>query len=202
MKKALLPFLLVCLLGGCSLELPAQKKDFYRGWVVLPEGDTLYGRVKDRSSGPYGELLKKIRFLPDGKRSRHSYGPNQLQAYAVGNQIFECIPLYEDSEFFRFDYCIDYKRDAVFLKLIAREGPLSWYHWETMDAESSYIDYVPLFHKEGSMQMVRVTQGILGLKKNRLTDYFPACPELKEALENKSLRESGEVFDFLLDHCY
>ena len=47
--------------------------------------------------------------------------------------------------------------------------------------------------------MVRVTQGILGLKRNRLVEYFWDCPDLVMAIEKKKLKEINEVYNFYLE---
>jgi hypothetical protein len=111
------------------------------------------------------------------------------------------MPVREDAEFFRFRYYVDDRYGRVFLKVIARNGPLTWYHWEYIDDESNYVDYIPLFHKRYSPEMVRVTQGILGLKRNRLMEYFQDCPELVFAIDQKALHEINEVYSYYLSHC-
>jgi len=49
--------------------------------------------------------------------------------------------------------------------------------------------------------MVRVTQGILGLKRKRLIEYFWDCPDLVQAIEKKELNEIHEVYNFYLEYC-
>ena len=78
---------------------------------------------------------------------------------------------------------------------------LTYFHWEYVDSESNYLDYTPLFYREGSDEMVRVTQGIRGLKRKRLIEYFWDCPELVQAIEKKELNEIHEVYNFYLEHC-
>lgn len=48
---------------------------------------------------------------------------------------------------------------------------------------------------------VRVTQGVLGLKKKKLMDYFWDCPELVQALEKKELKEIHEVINVYIERC-
>jgi hypothetical protein len=49
--------------------------------------------------------------------------------------------------------------------------------------------------------MVRITQGILGLKRNRLMEYFQDCWDLVEAIREKQLNEIYEVYDFYNNNC-
>jgi hypothetical protein len=49
--------------------------------------------------------------------------------------------------------------------------------------------------------MVRVTQGVLGLKRNKLIRYFSDCPDLVFAIQAKQLNDIDEVFDFYLNRC-
>ncbi len=102
-------------------------------------------------------------------------------------QLFESVRVAEAAEFFRFSYPVNGGKDAVFLKVVTREADLTYFHWEYIDGESSYIDYIPLFYREGSDEMVRVTQGLLGLKRNKLATYFSDCPDLaNSSLPNSS----------------
>jgi hypothetical protein len=87
------------------------------------------------------------------------------------------------------------------LLLVLRNEPLTYYHWEYIDNESNYVDHIPLFYKNPGTEMVRVTQGILGLKRNRLMVYFRDCPDLVNAIENKQLNEITDVCYCYLDHC-
>jgi hypothetical protein len=70
-----------------------------------------------------------------------------------------------------------------------------------LDEESKFVDHIPLFYRTGSNEMVRVTQGILGLKRNRLVEYFRDCPALVQAIEQKELNEIDEVYNFYIEYC-
>lgn len=178
----------------------AQKKDYSQGYVITEEGDTFEGWVKDRSSGTFPKLYTRIHFKPD-RGGKRKYGPDDILAYSANGQLFESVPVVEASEFFRFYYPVNDGNKRVFLKVLAREADLTYFHWEYIDGESSYIDYIPLFYRDGFDEMVRVTQGILGLKRNKLADYFSDCPDLASYILAKQLNESFEVFDFYLDRC-
>jgi len=65
-------------------------------------------------------------------------------------------------------------------------------------------DYLQASRRERSAmldEMVRVTQGILGLKRNRLKEYFQNCPELVDAIEKKEMDEILEVYYFYMNQC-
>ncbi len=49
--------------------------------------------------------------------------------------------------------------------------------------------------------MVRVTQGIMGLKQKRLVEYFNDCPALVKAINNKTLNTAPEVYNFYMNEC-
>ncbi len=189
------------LLCGIVTSIHAQKKDYFWGYVMLSEGDTLKGWVKDRSSGPFMELYPRIRFKAENSLFRKKFGPDEIVAYSVNAQRYESVPLREDPAFFRFDYHINEGNDRVFLRVVSRNKDLTYYHWEFMDADSHFIDHIPLFYRSGSFEMVRVTQGILGLKRNKLATYFSDCPDLVNAIRTKELNGIYEVYDFYLDHC-
>lgn len=193
---------LILLLFACmATSAYAQKKDYYRGYIIQTEGDTLEGWVKDRSSGTFPDLYARIHFRADKARGKRKYGPRDILAYNVYGQLFESVPVYEESEFFRFRYPVGEGYERVFLKVIERNGDLTYYHWEYIDGDSNSIDYIPMFYREGFHEMVRVTQGFLGLKRNKLTAYFSDCPDLVHAIEAKQVKDINEVYNFYVDHC-
>jgi hypothetical protein len=126
------------------------KKDCFKGYVILSEGDTLF---------------------------RKKYIPDEILGYGADAYIYESVPLREDPAFFRFDYYIEEGNERVILKVVSRVKDLTCYHWEYIDDDSHNLDYIRLFYRNGSNEMVRVTQGILGLKRNKLTRYFFDCPD-------------------------
>ncbi len=179
----------------------AQKKGYARGYIINSEGETVEGWVKDRSSGTFIDLYTQIRFKPDNARFKKKYSPAEILGYGVNHQHFESMPLMEESAFFQFRYYLNESKARVFLKVVSRSDDLTYYHWEYVDGESNYLDYTPLFHRIGSEEMVRVTQGIFGLKRDRLIDYFRDCPELVQAIEEKQLKKIHEVFNFYVEKC-
>ena len=179
----------------------AQKKGYSWGYVVYPEGDTLEGWVKDRSSGTFLDLYPQIRFKPGDALLKKKYSPDEILSYSVNAQIYESVPLREETSFFKFNYYVHEGNDRTFLKVVSRNKDLTYYHWEYIEDESNYLDYIPLFYRSGSDVMVRVSQGILGLKRNKLTRYFSDCPDLVHAIQTKELNGIYEVYDFYLDRC-
>lgn len=192
--------LLAILLAILLMPLQAQKKGYLPGHIITLEGDTLTGLVRDRSSGAFTELYPRIRFKAGNAAFRRKYSPYKIQGYTCNDQVYESVALQEESSFFSFRYPVNAGHERVFLRLIARDEPLTYYHWEYVDEDSNYLDYIPLFYLDGSDSMVRVTQGILGLKRKRLVEYFGDCPQLIEAIENKKLSETNEVYDFYVKH--
>jgi len=201
MHKHLIRYILILLFALIILPAHAQKNGYSRGYIINFEGETIEGQVKDRSSGTFFELYKRIRFKPDNASFKRKYSPDEILGYGINDQHFESVPLFEETAFFKFRYYIDESYDRVFLKVISWDADLSYFHWEYVDSESNYLDYTPLFYREGSDQMVRVTQGVLGLKRKRLVEYFWDCPNLVQALNKKELNEIYEVYDFYLNHC-
>ena len=48
---------------------------------------------------------------------------------------------------------------------------------------------------------IRVTQGLFGLRKNRLREYFGDCPILIEKIETGELRAPLEIAAFYNQNC-
>jgi hypothetical protein len=201
MHKHVRRYILLLLFALIILPAQAQKNGYSHGYIINSEGETIEGQVKDRSAGTFFELYKRIRFKPDNAAFKRKYSPDEILGYGTNDQHFESVPLYEETAFFKFRYYIDESYDRVFLKVISWDADLSYFHWEYVDGDSNYLDYTPLFYREGSDQMVRVTQGVLGLKRKRLVEYFWDCPDLVQALNKKDLDEIFEVYDFYLERC-
>ena len=194
-------FILLILFSFVIVQARAQKKGYTPGYMINMDGETVTGQVKDRSEGTFMDLYKKIRFKPDDRGRRRKYGPDEILGYGYADQHFETVPLREESAFLQIRYYLDENGDRVFLKVISSDRDLTYFQWEYVDDESSYLNYIPLFYRDGSGEMVRVTQGILGLKRKRLSEYFRDCPELVRAIENRDLNEIDEVYYFYLENC-
>jgi len=167
-------------------------ENYLEGYVVLLNGDTLRGKVMDRDVSAFGGLLKKIRFKPH-KGWKKRYKPGEIKAYHRGEDNFLSIWLSSESRFFRQDF---YSRpgqgEQVFIKIM-HQGSIDLYHWEYTDEDNSTVDFIPLLKKPEAAEMVRATQGILGLKRKRLAEYFSDCPRLSSALLNKEITTVNEV---------
>lgn len=194
-------YLMPCVLLLLTLSANAQPKGYEQGYIITLQRDTVPGWVKDRSPEPFVELYNRIRFRPMGKSSRKKYSPGDILGYRAGNREYVSIQLREESAFFRFRYYLDPQADQIFLRVIRQEGTLTWYEQEFVHDDNDYLDSFPLFHRQGSREMVRVTQGILGLKRERLSDYFQECPKLVQAVTDKKLNEVAEVYGFYLSQC-
>lgn len=201
MQQLIRRYILLTLFAFIILPTHAQKKGYFGGYIINPEGDTIEGQVKDRSTGTFLDLYTKIRFKQDKVHFKKKYNPDKILGYGLNNQHFESVPLLEESMFLQSRYYVEESSKRVFLRVISKNKNLTYYHWEYVDSESNYLDYTPLFYRSGSDEMVRVTQGIFGLKKNKLIEYFRDCPDLAQAIEKKELSEIAEVYDFYIEHC-
>jgi hypothetical protein len=183
------------------LAVSAQKKGYEPGYIITLEGDTIYGQVKDRSPEPFQDLYARIRFIPNGKKGRTKYGSGDISGYGTGGKEYTSVRFREESSFFSFRY---YSRSGdpwSFLRVIRRDGPITYYHKEYIHDDNFYLDFFPLIHRQGEKEMVRVTQGILGLKRKQLIAYFRDCDALVEALSGKEIKEPLDVYDFYLEVC-
>ncbi len=168
------------------------QKGYQDGYIITNGGDTLTGLVKDRKPPPFGKIYKKIYFKKP-KSGRKKYGPNQIKGYRMGSTEFESLWLEDSYEFFQQKYTsIPNRGEQQFLKVIVR-GYLSYYQLEYMDSESDNIDVVPLFKRSDESSLVRVTQGIFGLKKKKLSAYFQDCPRLVDKIVAGEIKDPVEI---------
>ena len=175
--------------------LVSGQKDYQTGYIITNRNDTLTGKVKDRKPPPFSKLYKKIRF----KRNRllkRKYGPQQIIAYKQGNNQFESLWIDVSQNIFKEIYTsVPDLGEKSFMKVIVK-GYLTYYHWEFQDYESDYIDEISLYKRTNESSFARVTQGIFGLKKKRLAEYFQDCPELINKIEKGELTNPVEIAIF------
>lgn len=171
------------------------QKDYQNGYIITNNNDTLMGYVKDRKSPPYGKIYKKIRFK-NSNITKRKYGPHQIIGYKQGVNQFESLWIDVSHDFFQEEYTnIPNSGKKYFLKVIVK-GYLTYYQWEFKEQESDYIWEKSLYKRKDGDSLVRVTQGILGLKKKSLVVYFQDCPELVYKIENGELNDPVEIAKF------
>ena len=175
------------------------QNNFQPGYVVLNDGDTLYGEVCDRNINQ-GEIFQRIKFKPNKGRKRR-YGPNNLMSYQVGGVVFESRWYAEQTQFLRFNHFNRYGMgEKVFLRVLVK-GNVPCYTMEFEDPDNDFIDGFELFLKEGDDFYQRANQGIFGLKKKRLSEYFQDCPDLVAKLNRGEFQNASEVARFYNQFC-
>ena len=97
--RKLLPFIFAMVL---TFPVVYSQKGYVPGYVILNNGDTIYGRIKDRDLSR-DMLYPKIRIR--GEHSgRRKYSPYQVRGYSLGDSEFDAKWFMEDAAFFRFNY--------------------------------------------------------------------------------------------------
>ena len=182
------------------LAQPGNTSDY----LALNSGDTLFGTVKhvdQRGMSP--KFYKKIR-LTDSRSKRKKYKRNDVSAFRVNNTSYEGFWLYQSSQLIVFlnpKYDIDSQNgERYFLRVISK-GQLSHYLLEWWDQEGSSLSWMDLLKKEEDQYFLRATQGIFGLKRKALANYFFNCPDLKDQIEQKRIKEVWQVVDFYNRNC-
>lgn len=189
MQARATPFLLFLLTLSFSLY---GQRNYEEGYVVRLKNDTIFGKIKDRRSGSFARLYPKVRLKGKGSFFVRKFNANELRGYKAGERVYESMGIEQESFFFKTRYIISASPRKSFLRVLKR-GKLNYYHWEFQDSDSHSIDYIPLFQKEGQSEMVRVTQGILGLKRKLLSEYFSNCPDLAHEIQKKEVRTPEDV---------
>ncbi len=170
----------------------SAQSGYETGYIITNSGDTLYGELKDRKIGTFTTIYKKVRFKGNRKRLK-KLSPSQIVQYKRGEDIYESVWLHTTSNFFKINYeSIPGTGKKHFLKTIVK-GNLTYYVWEQLDQESDIILEVPLFKRENENYLIRVTQGIFGLKKESLGKYFKDYPEVYRRIEAKQLKTPSEI---------
>jgi hypothetical protein len=185
--------ILVAAAGWLCMSFGAQAQSGYQSGYVITQGrDTLYGLVKDRTSPPFQKLYKRVRFKRPGKITKR-YGPARLLAYARGDLRYQSQWLEKRWTIWKAEYIsVPGQGERKFLKVV-HTGYLTWYQLEVMDHDSFTVDLVDLFKRQSDSYMVRVTQGILGLKRKNLEKYFQDYPDLAGRIARAELRDPLEI---------
>ncbi len=185
-------FLLPLILLAFPLQSAAQN-DAQEGYVVTLANDTLYGLLRDRKSGAFSKLYKKIKFK--GKRGKSRYSPKEIKSYTLGSTTFESLQIIPSGGFLDDEYTLSAAGDFQFLKVVAK-GSLNYYLMEFEDADSGYIDTIAFFKKEDGHTLVRVHQGVFGLKRKKLAQFLSDCPELAQDILKKRIKNPMEIVRF------
>lgn len=188
-----------CLLFACLTCLMgpplAAQNDWQEGHVVTMQGDTLRGLVRDRDTGPFGGMFGKVQVKEGGKGRARKFAPRKVRSYQWGDAQFVTLYTESESEFFKTrTYVTEGRGEPGFYRVIAA-GELTLYHDEFTDEDNFRIDFVPVFKREGNPQLVRATQGILGLKKKLLSEFFADRPALVAQIKNGQLTTPLEVWE-------
>ena len=194
-------FLILLFLTSFSSQVFAQKKGYDWGYIITERGDTVEGWISDRATGSFSDFHGKLRFKREGKLFKNKYAPDDILGYGYLGVHFVSLPLVESSRLFKTSYLLRNGADRIFLRVVERNECLNHYEIEFIQDDSFIILSYPVFHKPGSREMVRITQGVLGLKKKRLSEYFSDCNSLLQAIDSQQITTLQEVYDFYCDKC-
>jgi hypothetical protein len=173
---------------------------FSEGYIVTNNGDTLYGKIKDRTTGFNTRIYPKVRFRQPGKPQKR-FRPRHIKAYySEGSGLFESQWFDRQPRLLKNDYVnVTGMGQKHFMKVIVR-GKLSLYHLEFRDADNAAVDYIEFFKMEGDHRFVRASQGLLGLKKKLLLEYFKDYPAVTEQIQSGALKTAVDVAIYFNSH--
>ena len=193
-------FWLLLLALPCIAPAQNPAQDF----VILHSGDTLYGTVRYINDGAVSpKLYKKIRWK-DARGRGKKISRKNIRAFRVQGDVFESFYLRQYSRKItlvnpRYDISPQ-KGQHHFLKLVEK-GRLSHYQLEWIEQGESALSAMDLFKKESDTFFIRATQGLLGLKRQVLTNYFADCPALATQIGDKQINNLQEIVDFYNKNC-
>ncbi|MGY6562627.1 MAG: hypothetical protein ACXITV_11020 [Luteibaculaceae bacterium] len=174
-------------------------------YLVLVSNDTLFGQVEHiNTRGVSPKYLKKIQVKPEnGRRKRISR--KSILAFKSDGEEFERFYLAQNSgrvQLVNLIYKIDTKRgEQFFLKVMNRHEALNHYQMQWWEQGSSTQLSMDLFKKSSDNFLIRANQGLLGLNKRALTNYFSDCKPLQSAIQEDSLKTARAVFNFYTVNC-
>jgi hypothetical protein len=186
-----------------SFCLNAQNQE-NADYLVLKTGDSIFGTVEYiNHKGVSPKYYKKIRVRnAEGKRKK--YNKKEVSVIRVDKVIYEAFWLVQTNQmnniFSSVYYIVPKKGELYFLRLISN-GVLSHYHLEWYEQGESSLMWMDLLKKEEDQFFIRATQGIFGLKRKALANYFEDCPDLKAKIIQKQINEVWQVVDYYNNNC-
>ncbi|PIB39332.1 hypothetical protein [Maribacter sp. 4G9] len=168
---------LLCVVFGNVHQIMAQE-NYRPGYVIIKAGDTLYGKISDRRTGPFGGIHDKIKFRGKGRKKR--FPPNKILSYRKGDSVYR-------------SFLLDGK--ATFLRVVS-EGPVSLYKYELQEQGEEMVLDIAYLKRERNQELVRADQGIFGLKRQRLMQFFQDCPPLVEKIRSKEFKYPYQLVDY------
>jgi hypothetical protein len=186
--------ILFCLFLSIIIPTQAQKR-FKPGFVVTTNFDTLRGKIKDWKIGSLDDKYPPIKFKNErGKRKK--FQPHEMAFFQSGSDLYECLAFRETFVRLRSYRTITSDRNEIrYLKVVER-GYLTCYHQEFLESEFGNPDYLVLYKRQTDPYLIPATQGIFGLKRKRLIQYFQDCPPLVAKIQSKSIKDPLEVVRF------
>jgi hypothetical protein len=202
-KNTPIYILLYLLISTTTYGQLNQSSDF----LVLTSRDTLFGafeHINTEAISP--RFYKKIRYTaPDGKR--HRIKRKNVMAFRANGEYYERFFLIQSTQFPDKIVLVNPRYDInsvngtpYFLKLVEK-GRLSHYLLEWWDQEDSTPMSMDLLKKEQDSFFIRATQGVFGLKRKVLSEYFATCPELNDLIQQKQLNDVSGIVDFYNREC-
>lgn len=173
-------------------------------YLVLNSGDTLYGNVKHIDErGVSLEFYKKIRFKSeDGKKKK--YKREKVIAFKADNINYEGFWLNQTSSGIMLlnpRYDIDSRNGELYFLKVVSKGKLSHYELEWFEQGESTLWGMDLLKKEEDSYFIRATQGLLGLKRKTLANFFLDCPRLAEKIKQKQFKNISQIIGFYHSDC-
>ncbi|MGK0493958.1 MAG: hypothetical protein ACJAU2_000334 [Maribacter sp.] len=82
-----------------------------------------------------------------------------------------------------------------FLK-VASQGYVSYYIYQFQEQGEQLVQEIDYLQKGPNAALVRVTQGLFGLKRKRLASLLSDCPGLSQKILNREFKHVFEVLEF------
>ena len=191
--------LALIILSSCCLPLLAQPADY----LVLTSGDTLYGQVQFLAPPASDRVyLKKISLITSKQKTK--FRLKEISAIHSNSTTYRLFRLENKVALpnpFREYFHLNGNEGQLYVLKLIQQGQLSHYEWQWKEQGESTLTSTDLFIKSNDDYFIRATQGLLGLKRKALADYFTDCPELVRLLQEKQLNTPAQVVNFYNRQC-
>ena len=173
------------------IQIGWPQLNYEPGTVTLRSGQVIEGNVANMRQGLRDELLPRIRIKEPGRLRARKLKPRQIMEYTMGERRFLSLRVRRNNSIFQESYTVNSGNEYMIFEL-ERTGHLNILLAYFLD-DDLWIQSAPYFMKEDDDLIVRATQGIFGLKRKLLADYFAECPQLVELIQEKKITTPREV---------
>ncbi|MEM6642278.1 MAG: hypothetical protein AAF616_04790 [Bacteroidota bacterium] len=200
------PIIISALFFLFCLSVGAQQTKL-EDYLVLINNDTIYGSVSYINEKALNRGFRKKVRSTDSRGRTKKYRRESTKAFRVNGVDYHSFWLSQPKQPFpptslvNLRYDIDLQDGKHYFLKVMSVGSLNHYKLEWFDQGDSQLWSMSLLKKVNDDYFIRADQGLMGLKRKVLQQYFADCNTLEEKIENSEISKVWQVVETYNRHC-